>query len=173
MKNFKLDDWRTQRFKTILAESNRLLRAKPCAAVSFRRRGPQVSFNLMFYLNPNCTDCDECTHLQINLVFTEDSSKSLVYDVLQLNVLHKDCSFLQKVFDNTGVVSWDQVKRNPQIFANPKFCLNLHKVLKYTLLETHLVFNLRLTESRGLRLPVEPQEGRNRSWAVKEFSANL
>ncbi|KAG5441132.1 hypothetical protein CSKR_102768, partial [Clonorchis sinensis] len=33
--------------------------------------------------------------------------------------------------------------------------------------------NIRLTETRGLRLPDEPQEGRNRSWAVKEFSATL
>ncbi|KER27205.1 hypothetical protein T265_05737 [Opisthorchis viverrini] len=33
--------------------------------------------------------------------------------------------------------------------------------------------NLRLTETRGLRLPDEPQEGRNRSWAVDKFSATL
>ncbi|KAG5441174.1 hypothetical protein CSKR_102727 [Clonorchis sinensis] len=33
--------------------------------------------------------------------------------------------------------------------------------------------NIRLTETRGLRLPDEPQEGRNRSWAVEEFSATL
>ncbi|KAG5452820.1 hypothetical protein CSKR_109012 [Clonorchis sinensis] len=31
----------------------------------------------------------------------------------------------------------------------------------------------RLTETWGLRLPDEPQEGRNRSWAVEEFSATL
>ncbi|KAG5454446.1 hypothetical protein CSKR_113111 [Clonorchis sinensis] len=32
----------------------------------------------------------------------------------------------------------------------------------------------RLTETRGLRLPDEPElEGRNRSWAVGEFSATL
>ncbi|KAG5441108.1 hypothetical protein CSKR_102792 [Clonorchis sinensis] len=30
-----------------------------------------------------------------------------------------------------------------------------------------------MTETRGLRLPDEPQEGRNRLWAVDEFSANL
>ncbi|KER24216.1 hypothetical protein T265_08062 [Opisthorchis viverrini] len=28
------------------------------------------------------------THLQIHLVFTRDSTESLVYDILQLNVLH-------------------------------------------------------------------------------------
>ncbi|KER28575.1 hypothetical protein T265_04619 [Opisthorchis viverrini] len=33
--------------------------------------------------------------------------------------------------------------------------------------------NTRLTETRGLRLPDEPQEGRYRSWAVEEFSATL
>ncbi|KER27192.1 hypothetical protein T265_05726 [Opisthorchis viverrini] len=33
--------------------------------------------------------------------------------------------------------------------------------------------NTRLTETRGLRLPDEPQEGRNRSWAVEKFSATL
>ncbi|KER33180.1 hypothetical protein T265_00878 [Opisthorchis viverrini] len=33
--------------------------------------------------------------------------------------------------------------------------------------------NIRLTETRELRLPDELQEGRNRSWAVEEFSATL
>ncbi|KAG5453059.1 hypothetical protein CSKR_106226 [Clonorchis sinensis] len=33
--------------------------------------------------------------------------------------------------------------------------------------------NIRLMETRGLRLPDEPQEGRNRSWAVEQFSAAL
>ncbi|KAG5443050.1 hypothetical protein CSKR_112149, partial [Clonorchis sinensis] len=37
------------------------------------RRSPRVSVNLMFYLNPNCTDFDKYTHLQINLVFARDS----------------------------------------------------------------------------------------------------
>ncbi|KER26068.1 hypothetical protein T265_14073, partial [Opisthorchis viverrini] len=31
---------------------------------------------------------EKYTHLQINLVFTRDSAESLVYDILQLNVLH-------------------------------------------------------------------------------------
>ncbi|KER27434.1 hypothetical protein T265_13801, partial [Opisthorchis viverrini] len=31
---------------------------------------------------------EKYTHLQINLVFTRDSTESLIYDVLQLNVLH-------------------------------------------------------------------------------------
>ncbi|KAG5453631.1 hypothetical protein CSKR_111584 [Clonorchis sinensis] len=42
----------------------------------------------MFHLNPNWSACYKYTHLQINLIFTTDSSESLVYDVLQLNVLH-------------------------------------------------------------------------------------
>ncbi|KAG5444159.1 hypothetical protein CSKR_101649 [Clonorchis sinensis] len=53
------------------------------------RRSSRVSVNLMFFLNPNWTECEKYTHLQINLVFTGDSSESLVfYAVLQLNVLH-------------------------------------------------------------------------------------
>ncbi|KAG5450474.1 hypothetical protein CSKR_103768 [Clonorchis sinensis] len=40
---------------------------------------------------------DKYTHLQINLVFTEDSAESLVYDILQLNVLHKGCVVFQLV----------------------------------------------------------------------------
>ncbi|KAG5441764.1 hypothetical protein CSKR_114300, partial [Clonorchis sinensis] len=35
------------------------------------------------------------------------------------------------------------------------------------------ISNLSLTETRALYLPDEPQEGRNRSWAVEEFSATL
>ncbi|KAG5444648.1 hypothetical protein CSKR_100755 [Clonorchis sinensis] len=34
-------------------------------------------------------------------------------------------------------------------------------------------WNIRLTETRGLHLPGEPQEERNRSWAVRGFSASL
>ncbi|KAG5454707.1 hypothetical protein CSKR_104919 [Clonorchis sinensis] len=36
-----------------------------------------------------------------------------------------------------------------------------------------VAWNIRLTETRGLRLPDEPQEERNRSWAAEEFSATL
>ncbi|KER27001.1 hypothetical protein T265_13887, partial [Opisthorchis viverrini] len=38
---------------------------------------------------------EKYTHLQINLVFTGDSIESLVYDVLQLNVLHTDRLMIQ------------------------------------------------------------------------------
>ncbi|KER32632.1 hypothetical protein T265_01319 [Opisthorchis viverrini] len=45
--------------------------------------------NLNTYdLKTETTFIEKCTQLQINLVFTGDSSESLVYDVLQLNVLH-------------------------------------------------------------------------------------
>ncbi|KAG5440999.1 hypothetical protein CSKR_114099 [Clonorchis sinensis] len=33
--------------------------------------------------------------------------------------------------------------------------------------------NIRLTETQGLRLPDEPQEERNRPWAIEEFSSTL
>ncbi|KER29273.1 hypothetical protein T265_04111 [Opisthorchis viverrini] len=48
------------------------------------RRSRRVSFN---YLNPNWTVFEKHTHLQINLVFTADSTEPLVYNILQLNVL--------------------------------------------------------------------------------------
>ncbi|KAG5447166.1 hypothetical protein CSKR_106409 [Clonorchis sinensis] len=53
------------------------------------RRSPRVSGNLMLHLNPDWTDFDKYTHLQIGLAFTGDSAESPVYDVLQLNALHK------------------------------------------------------------------------------------
>ncbi|KER27495.1 hypothetical protein T265_13779, partial [Opisthorchis viverrini] len=40
---------------------------------------------------------EKYTHLQINLVFKKDSTESLVYDILQLNVLHTGC---RRVFSN-------------------------------------------------------------------------
>ncbi|KER20862.1 hypothetical protein T265_10671 [Opisthorchis viverrini] len=50
---------------------------------SSRWRSLRVTVNRMFYLNPKWTDFDKHTHLQINLVFTGDSSEPLDYDVLQ------------------------------------------------------------------------------------------
>ncbi|KER26418.1 hypothetical protein T265_06335 [Opisthorchis viverrini] len=46
------------------------------------RRSFRVSVNLMFYFNPNYTFFEKYTHSQINLVFTRDSTESLVYDIL-------------------------------------------------------------------------------------------
>ncbi|KAG5443125.1 hypothetical protein CSKR_110532 [Clonorchis sinensis] len=40
---------------------------------SSSRRSPQVSVNLMFYLNPNWADFEKYTDLHINLVFARDS----------------------------------------------------------------------------------------------------
>ncbi|KAG5443162.1 hypothetical protein CSKR_108506, partial [Clonorchis sinensis] len=53
------------------------------------RRGPRVSVNLMFYLNPNWTDVDNYIHLKIIMVFRGSSFESLVYNILQLNALDK------------------------------------------------------------------------------------
>ncbi|KAG5445186.1 hypothetical protein CSKR_103361 [Clonorchis sinensis] len=60
-------------------------------------RRPRVPLSLMFYLNPNRTASEKYTHLQITLVFTGDSSESLVYDVFQLNVPHKGRLMFQLV----------------------------------------------------------------------------
>ncbi|KAG5454347.1 hypothetical protein CSKR_108937, partial [Clonorchis sinensis] len=54
--------------------------------------------------------------------------------------------------------------------------IRLLKILRqpttgFALLGAHQ--NIRLTETREMRLPDEPQEGRNRSWAVEELSAAL
>ncbi|KER33225.1 hypothetical protein T265_00912 [Opisthorchis viverrini] len=58
----------------------------------------------------------------------------------------------------------------------PVFVYVLLKTLRqpttgFALLGAHQ--NIRLTETWGLRLPDEPQKGRNRSWAAEEFSATL
>ncbi|KER28149.1 hypothetical protein T265_04979 [Opisthorchis viverrini] len=52
-----------------------------CCISTSGRRSSRVSVNLMFYLNPNWTVFEKYTHLQINLVFTTDSTESLVYDL--------------------------------------------------------------------------------------------
>ncbi|KER21641.1 hypothetical protein T265_10085 [Opisthorchis viverrini] len=62
-------------------------RFRPSASGSSGRRSPRVSVNLMFFLNPNWTVLEKYTHLQINLVFIRYSTESLVYGILQLNVL--------------------------------------------------------------------------------------
>ncbi|KAG5450664.1 hypothetical protein CSKR_108786 [Clonorchis sinensis] len=125
------------------------------------RLSPRVSVNLMFRSKQNCTKLAKYTHLlstfdkytqlQINLVFTEDSSESLVYGVPQLNVLHKGCLMFQLV----------GYSRYRSIFSQRKS------------VQFGFKQNIRLTESRGLRLPDEPQEGRNRSWAVEACSATF
>ncbi|KAG5442271.1 hypothetical protein CSKR_100145 [Clonorchis sinensis] len=48
-------------------------RFRPSTSGSSGRRSPRVSVNLMFYLNPNWTNFDKYTHLQINLVFARNS----------------------------------------------------------------------------------------------------
>ncbi|KER29815.1 LOW QUALITY PROTEIN: hypothetical protein T265_13294 [Opisthorchis viverrini] len=51
--------------------------------------------------------------------------------------------------------------------------LVFHGDLSEALVYDVLQLNIRLTKARGLSLPDEPQEGRNRSWAVEEFSVTL
>ncbi|KAG5452392.1 hypothetical protein CSKR_100797 [Clonorchis sinensis] len=51
------------------------------------RRSPRVSVNLMFYLNPNRTDFDKYTHLQINLVLRETHLGSPVWFSLSVRTL--------------------------------------------------------------------------------------
>ncbi|KER32635.1 hypothetical protein T265_01322 [Opisthorchis viverrini] len=93
-------------------------RFRPSASSSSGRWSPRVSVNLMFYLNPNRTVFEKYTHLQpcalaeptkhglatynqwsgpesvhdrntaIGCTDRANSIESLVYDVLQLNVLH-------------------------------------------------------------------------------------
>ncbi|KAG5452511.1 hypothetical protein CSKR_103316, partial [Clonorchis sinensis] len=46
-------------------------RFRPSSSGSSGRRSPRVSVNLMFYLNPNWTDFDKYTHLQIKLLIDE------------------------------------------------------------------------------------------------------
>ncbi|KER27932.1 hypothetical protein T265_13692, partial [Opisthorchis viverrini] len=84
----------------------------------------------------------------IDLVFTRVSSESLVYDVLQLNVLCK------------GRLTFKLVRfsgyRN--IFSQRNLLTRLPKTLRQP--------------TTGFA-PLGAQEGRNRSWAVEEFSATI
>ncbi|KAG5447103.1 hypothetical protein CSKR_107603 [Clonorchis sinensis] len=73
---------------------------------SSAKRNLRGFVKLVFYMNPNWADFDKYTHLHINLVFTRDSTGSLVCDILQLNVLHKDRLMFQLI----------QYSRNRSIF---------------------------------------------------------
>ncbi|KAG5453070.1 hypothetical protein CSKR_106236 [Clonorchis sinensis] len=52
-----------------------------------------------------------------------------------------------------------------------RYCFHTHPVQRCQ--GRYPIPNIKLTETRGLRLPDESQEGRNRSWALEEFSATL
>ncbi|KAG5448468.1 hypothetical protein CSKR_101906 [Clonorchis sinensis] len=43
--------------------------------VSSGRRSSRVSVNLMFYLNPNCTELAKCANLQTNFILRETHLK--------------------------------------------------------------------------------------------------
>ncbi|KER32390.1 hypothetical protein T265_12822, partial [Opisthorchis viverrini] len=68
------------------------------------------------------------THFQINLVFTRDSTESLIYDVLQLNVLHTGRLMFQVTlrqpktsFAFLGVHQVGAVPEFPYVLLEPKF----------------------------------------------------
>ncbi|KER22766.1 hypothetical protein T265_09211 [Opisthorchis viverrini] len=50
---------------------------------------PRVSIKLLFYLKPNWTDFDKCTHLNSKLVIKGDSTESLVYNILQYTAISR------------------------------------------------------------------------------------
>ncbi|KER30334.1 hypothetical protein T265_13177, partial [Opisthorchis viverrini] len=60
------------------------------------RHSPRVSTNLMFFLKPSWIDC-KYTYCRINSVSTGNLSEILVYDILQLNSLHKGSLVFQPV----------------------------------------------------------------------------
>ncbi|KAG5445263.1 hypothetical protein CSKR_110432 [Clonorchis sinensis] len=69
------------------------------------KRSHRASINLMFHLIPNWTDFDKYTYLQINLVYSGDSTECLVYDVRQLNVLHSSSLETSQTRDSAGLQS--------------------------------------------------------------------
>ncbi|KER24600.1 hypothetical protein T265_07791 [Opisthorchis viverrini] len=68
-------------------------------------------------LDRSCPDAEKYTHLQLNLVFTHESTEPLVYDVLQLNVLHTGRLMIQLA----------RYSRNRSIFSSRKLLTRLLK----------------------------------------------
>ncbi|KAG5441671.1 hypothetical protein CSKR_103194 [Clonorchis sinensis] len=52
---------------------------------------------LNLFSRKNTKHFDKCTHVQITLVFTGYPAECLVYDIIQLNVLHKGRLMFQKL----------------------------------------------------------------------------
>ncbi|KAG5441157.1 hypothetical protein CSKR_102747 [Clonorchis sinensis] len=65
------------------------------------------------------TTSDQYTDLQIDLVFTRDPTESLVYDILQLNVVHTDLLIFQM-----ARYSRDRSRRCSRVSVNPMFYLD-------------------------------------------------
>ncbi|KER22219.1 hypothetical protein T265_09641 [Opisthorchis viverrini] len=102
-----------------------------------RTREAQVGFETTGFRNKLAFE--KYTNLQINLVLTRESTESLVYDIIQLNALHTGCLMIQ--------------------LARYSRYRTTHKVV-----ENSSTAHGRLTGTRGLRLPDEPEtEGRNQS----------
>ncbi|KER28494.1 hypothetical protein T265_04714 [Opisthorchis viverrini] len=135
-----------------------------CSSV---RRNPRVSVNLIFYLNPKWTVFEKNTNLQITLSWAVEEFSATLRHLPELSWIFIDC------------------------FSNACKCDSTNSIIDLTFQETRSGFtrsyttrmppsvvstvapNVRLMETRGLRLPDEPQEGRSRSWAVDGFSATL
>ncbi|KAG5445693.1 hypothetical protein CSKR_111171 [Clonorchis sinensis] len=108
---------------------------------------------------------------------TWNPAESPVFDVSkQLNVLHQaaSCSNCYDIRDIAihAYTNWNM--RQPSAAHSIAWKHQKREIqLGSRTVQFGFKYNIRLTEIRGLRLPDEPQEGRNRSWAVEEFSATL
>ncbi|KER31939.1 hypothetical protein T265_01874 [Opisthorchis viverrini] len=78
---------------------------------------PRPSWGLSGRRSPR-TDFDKCTHLQINLVFTGNSTESLVYDIPQLNILHNSRLIFQLVRHSSVEIFYYR-KRQNQLSLHP------------------------------------------------------
>ncbi|KAG5445639.1 hypothetical protein CSKR_104830, partial [Clonorchis sinensis] len=110
---------------------------------------------------------------------TWNPAESPVCDVFrQLNVLHQAAS-CSSCYDIRDIVIHAQSPsfRQPYVLLEPKLdCAYLMSPKKGETgrgLSKNFQQPYGLTKTREPRLPDEPQEGRNRSWAVEEFSATL
>ncbi|KAG5450071.1 hypothetical protein CSKR_111214 [Clonorchis sinensis] len=105
----------------------------------------------------------------INLFFMGDSTKSLVCDIVQMNVLHKGHLMFQLWLERDFT---DRKIRGSNPTSATRLPLSrLEKTGIFLALRVTWRLcterNVRLTEPWGLRLTGEPQKGRNRSWAVE------
>ncbi|KER34037.1 hypothetical protein T265_00222 [Opisthorchis viverrini] len=113
---------------------------------SFARRSPQVSINLMFYLNANWTVFEKYTHLQIKRVFTGDSTEPLVYDILQLNMLHTGrlifhCLEISQTRDSAG---FQVLEKYTNLQINLLFTRDSTESLVYDILQMNVLHTGRL-----------------------------
>ncbi|KER31418.1 hypothetical protein T265_02330 [Opisthorchis viverrini] len=77
------------------------------------RRSSHVPVNPIFYLNPNWTDRNKYTHLQIHLVFSGDSIESLAYDVYLHTASEYITDWVKPLFRRTAYATG--LKLSPRI----------------------------------------------------------